>query len=64
MRNEHRFYLDNRNVLLKKHLNKFIVIKGKRFIASCDTYESALTESEKSFPAGTFLIQHCTLPQS
>jgi len=63
MRTEYRFYLDNRNVLLKKYQNKFVVIKGKRFIAAYDTYESALTESEKSFPAGTFLIQHCTPPQ-
>jgi hypothetical protein len=64
MRNQYQFYLDNRNVLLKKHLNKFIVIKGKKFIASYDTYDIALSESEKSFPTGTFLIQHCIAAQS
>jgi hypothetical protein len=56
---EYQFYIDNRNSLIKKHLDKFIVIKGKRFIASYDTHEMAYNESIKNFPEGTFLIQHC-----
>jgi hypothetical protein len=56
---EYQFYIDNRNTLLKKHLDKFIVIKGKRFIAAYDSYEVAYNESIKSFEDGTFLIQHC-----
>jgi hypothetical protein len=64
MRKEYQFYLNNRSVLIKRHLNKFVVIKGKKLIASYATYDIALSESEKSFPPGTFLIQHCTATQS
>lgn len=60
MRNQYQFYLDNRVVLLKKHLNKFLVIKGKKVIASYDTHDIAQVEGIKCFPDGGFLIQHCT----
>lgn len=59
LRKERQFYIDNRNFMLKKHDNKFVVIRGKRLIASYDTYDNAYAETSKSFPAGTFLIQHC-----
>lgn len=64
MRRQYQFYLDNRDVLLKKHLNKFVVIKGKKVIASYDTYDIAHAESIKCFPDGGFLIQHCIAVQS
>jgi hypothetical protein len=60
MRNQHKFYLDNKVFLLRKHSNKYVVIKGKRVIASYDSYDAAETETLKSFSTGTFLIQHCT----
>jgi hypothetical protein len=60
LRKEYQFYLDNRSTLLKKHSDKYIVIKGKKFIASYDTYDIANEESLKGFLAGTFLIQLCT----
>ena len=56
---ELRYYADNRKKLLKKYLNKFIVIKGQKVVASYDTHAIAYAESIKTMPIGTFLIEHC-----
>ena len=61
---ELKYYSYNRNELLKKHLNKFVVIKGQRILASYETHDIAYEETIKTFPSGTFLIQHCLPHQS
>jgi hypothetical protein len=60
---EMKFYGYNRQGLQNRHLNKFLVIKGQRVIATYDTHATALEESTKTMPEGTFLIQHCVAPQ-
>ena len=53
------YYANHRKRLIKKHYNKFIVIKGRKVIASYDTHAIAYAESIKTMSIGTFLIQHC-----
>jgi hypothetical protein len=59
---ELRYYGYNRKALLDRHLNKFLVIKGQKIIATYDTHAIALAESIKTMLVGTFLIQHCVAP--
>jgi hypothetical protein len=56
---ETKYYIYNREQLLKKYSNKFVVIKGKRVIGSYDSHEEARNETLKKEELGTFLIEHC-----
>jgi hypothetical protein len=56
---EFEFYKAHQDELTKKHLGKFIVIKGESVIGVYDSEMDAYLETEKSHKVGTFLIQHC-----
>ncbi len=56
---ELRYYANNRNELLKRYLDKYLVIKGRKVIATYDTHAMAREESLKTMSIGTFLIEHC-----
>ena len=56
---ETQYYIYNRNELLKKYSNKFVVIKGKKVISIHNSHEEALNETIKKEELGTFLIEHC-----
>ncbi len=56
---EFKFYLDNQNDLLKEFLNKYIIIKDQKVVASFETKQEAYDYATEKFELGTFLIQHC-----
>ena len=51
------FYKENQKDLVKKHLDKFIVIKNQAVVGVYDTEIEAYKEAQKDFELGTFLIQ-------
>lgn len=56
---EFKYYIDNQNELVKKYLGKFLVIIGEQVVGSYDSYEESLSESQKKYEIGKFLIQQC-----
>lgn len=54
---EYKYFNDNQDDIIKKYLNKFIVIKGEQIIGSYDTEEDALKDTLKNNKLGTFLLQ-------
>lgn len=56
---EYSYYQDNKDTLLSKYRDKFIVIKGEEVIGSYDSKEQAFTETLKTEKLGTFLVQQC-----
>lgn len=56
---EFKYYLDNQKELVKKYLNKFIVIKDQNIVADFDTKQEAYDYATEKFDLGTFLIQQC-----
>jgi hypothetical protein len=63
LQKEYEFYLTNQEELVKKYLNKFLVIKNQKIVGVYDTKQEAYDTSTSSLELGTFLIQHC-LPGS
>lgn len=59
LKKEFQYYLDNQSDLVKKYLNKYLVIKGEKIIGVYDTIEDAYIEPQKEHELGTFLIQFC-----
>jgi hypothetical protein len=60
---EFQYYLDHQEELVKKHNNKFIVIKNNEVIGVYDSHAEAFEKTISAEELGTFLIQHC-LPGS
>lgn len=56
---EFKYYIANQKELVKKYNGKFLVIIGEEVVSSYDSYEEALSESQKKYELGKFLIQHC-----
>lgn len=54
---EYNYFLKNKESLLKKYENKFIVIVGEDIIESFDSQDDALREASKKYSLGSFLIQ-------
>ena len=53
------YYIKNHQEIIKKYLNKYIVIMNKQIVDSYDTFEEAVAESSKKYELGTFIIQKC-----
>lgn len=60
LKNNYDYYLANHNEIIKKYLNKFIIIKDKEIVDAYDTFEEAVEESSKKYELGTFIIQKCS----
>tara|TARA_R110002124_G_scaffold140809_5_gene305270 strand:- start:3139 stop:3378 length:240 start_codon:yes stop_codon:yes gene_type:complete len=56
---EFKYYLDNQKDLLKEFLNKYIIIKDQKVVASFNTKQEAYDYATEKFELGSFLIQHC-----
>lgn len=54
---EFEYYLQNQEAIVSKYNGKFVVIKDQQIIGAYDTALSAVLETEKKFPRGTFLVQ-------
>ena len=53
------YYIENQTELVNMYNGKFIVIIENNVINAFDTFEEALSESQKKYTLGTFLIQEC-----
>ena len=56
---EFKYFLDNQKDLVEKHLNKHLVIKGKKIIGAYSSHMKAYEKGKKKYSLGNFLIQHC-----
>lgn len=60
LKKDFAYYVQNHKEIVKKYLNKYIVIKNQEIIDSYDTFEEAAAESSKKYELGTFIIQKCS----
>ena len=56
---EYKYFKTNKDELVEKHKNKFIVIKKAQVVGVFDTEKEAYEETVKNNEVGTFLIQQC-----
>ncbi len=57
---EYKFFLEHKEKLIKKYLNKFIVIVGKEVVGVYNDKLTALKDSVSKYEQGTFFIEFCT----
>lgn len=56
---EYKYFEGHRGELLKKYLNKYIVIKGEKVLGDYDSEPEAYANTIKDHELGSFLIQLC-----
>jgi hypothetical protein len=56
---EFDYYLTNQEKLVEQYRGKFIVIKDQTVLGAYDSALSAIQETQKQHPLGTFLVQKC-----
>lgn len=54
----YEYFINNKEELCLKYLNKFLIIKDEKVIGAYETFEEALIEV-KNIEAGTYIIQKC-----
>ena len=57
---EFDYYMNNRDKIVQKYRDKFVVISGSRVIAAYNDRKQAYHETVKSLPLGSFMIHHAT----
>lgn len=60
LKNNYDYYIKNHNEIVKKYLDKFIIIKDEKVVDAYNTFEEAVEESSKKYELGTFIIQKCS----
>ena len=55
---EWEFYENNRDELVEKYCDKFVVISGDKVVAAYDDEDTAYEETVKTIPLGSFMIHH------
>ena len=56
-----KYFTDNHDDLFGRYPDKYLVIKDESVLFSADSFEDALSFTEKNgLEIGTFLIQYCT----
>jgi hypothetical protein len=56
---EFNFYIEHQDELVRKFNGKFVVIKGSEVLGAYDKELEAITEGEKHWDLGTFMVQKC-----
>jgi hypothetical protein len=57
---EWEFYENNRDELVKQYYGKYIVISGDKVVAAYDDEDTALKETAKTLPLGSFMLHYIT----
>lgn len=57
LKQEFEYYLANQDALVSKYRGKFIVIKDRKVIGNFTDQLTAVLETQKTHPLGTFLVQ-------
>lgn len=60
LKKELEYYIAHQDELVKKYNGKVLVIKDQRVIGVYVDHLSALTETQKKFRPGTFMVQKCS----
>jgi len=58
---EFKYFIENKDNLVKKYNGKYIVIKDRKVIGDYDSEIEAIQKTSKDESLGTFLVQKCTL---
>jgi hypothetical protein len=58
---ENKFYDENKDIFRKKYLGKEVVIAGNEIIGVYDDLDTAVDETEKTRPLGTFCVKSVPL---
>ena len=57
---EFAYYMRNRDKIVQKYHNKYVVVSGNKVIAAYNDRKEAYYETVKSIPLGSFMIHHAT----
>lgn len=57
---EYQFFLDNKEDLIQKYLNNFIIIVNNEVVGSFEKKSDALKFASKNYETGKFLLEFCT----
>jgi hypothetical protein len=55
---EWAYYLGNRDEIVQKYRDKYVVISGNQVVAAYDNEKKAYWETVKRIPLGSFMIHH------
>lgn len=58
------FFLEKYEELYREHGHSFIAIRNKKVIGVYDKFDTAVNETSKEYPLGTFIIQECNGDES
>jgi fibrillarin-like rRNA methylase len=53
------YFIQNMESFYKQYGHKFLAIKNKNILGAYDSFNTALDETLKTEPVGTFIIQEC-----
>ncbi len=56
---EFNYFIAHQDELVKEYNQRYIVIIGNKVVGDYATIEEAVTQSAKTYPIGTFLVQFC-----
>lgn len=57
LRKDFEFYLANQEKLVASYNGKYVVIREGKVIGAYDSELAAVSETQKTFPLGSFLVQ-------
>ncbi len=60
---EYEFYICNKKELLKKYLNKYIVIKDNDIIGIYKEFDKAMNEALKKYKIGNFMVKQVLIEE-
>jgi hypothetical protein len=58
------FFIQNYQELYNRYGHKFLAIKNQEILGSYDTELEAITNTEKQYPLGSFIVQECNGDES
>ena len=53
---EFQYYLQHQNELVARYNNRYLVIHEQQVVGDYDTFAEAVTEAQKQFRPGTFIV--------
>lgn len=60
LKQNYQYFLDNKQSLIEKYCNKYIVIVNRQVVNSFDDENIAYRESVSKYGLGNFIIQLCS----
>jgi hypothetical protein len=63
-RKDFDFFIKSYQELYSQYGHKFIAIKNQKILGSYDTELEAITNTEKQYPLGSFIVQECNGDES